>query len=163
MCCLLEKTENKRKRVRGCPKKGIKQSLALFDSFTFLLARLHLINFPFVITCMAFNLIYPFQLNCQTDLINIWNDFNCCNLRLLFWFQKNNKLVFLKKNWPIPASFCLFSLFSLYNFNNTNWKKLRWCACDSNPGPQDGRRRRNHRAMAVTKALPNYKAYFSAS
>ena len=31
--------------------------------------------------------------------------------------------VFLK-NGPIPASFCLFSSFSLYNFNNTNWKSI---------------------------------------
>ena len=37
-------------------------------------------------------------------------------------------------NGPIPASFCLFSLFSRYNFNNTNWKKFRWHAWDSNPG-----------------------------
>ena len=44
------------------------------------------------------------------------------------------------KNGPIPASFCLFSFFSCYNFN-TNWKKHRWCAWDLNPGPQDGRRR----------------------
>ena len=32
-------------------------------------------------------------------------------------------------------------------------KKHRWCAWDSNPGPQDGRRRRNHRAMAATKVV----------
>ena len=25
---------------------------------------------------------------------------------------------------PIPASFCLFTSFSHYNFNNTNWKSL---------------------------------------
>ena len=56
---------------------------------------------------------------------------------------------FSLKSGPIPASFCLFSFFSCYNFN-TNWKKHRWCAWDSNPGPQDGRRRRNHRAMAAT-------------
>ena len=53
---------------------------------------------------------------------------------------------------PILASFCLFSFFSHYNFN-TNWKKHRWCAWDSNPGPQDGRRRRNHGAMAATVKL----------
>ena len=53
------------------------------------------------------------------------------------------------KNGPIPTSFCLFSFFSHYNFN-TNWKKRRWCAQDSNLGSQDGRRRRNHRAMAAT-------------
>ena len=55
---------------------------------------------------------------------------------------------FLKKNGPIPASFCLFSSFSHYNFNN--WKKHRWCAWDSNPGPQDGRCRRIHWAVVAT-------------
>ena len=64
-------------------------------------------------------------------------------------------LSFFKKNGPIPASFCLFSSFSHYNFNNTNWKKHSWCAWDSNPGPQDGRRRRNHGAMAATQ-VKNY-------
>ena len=48
------------------------------------------------------------------------------------------------KSGPIPASFCLFSLFSQYNFNNTYWKKRRWCGWDLNPGPQDGRRRQNY-------------------
>ena len=53
------------------------------------------------------------------------------------------------KNGPIPASFCLFSFFSQYNFN-TNWKKRRWCPWDLNLGPQDGRHRWNHKAMAAT-------------
>ena len=53
------------------------------------------------------------------------------------------------KNGPIPATFCLFSFFSCYNFN-TNWKKNRWCAWDSNQGLQDGRRRQNHGAMVAT-------------
>ena len=53
------------------------------------------------------------------------------------------------KNGPIPASFCLFLFFSCSNFN-TNWKKHRWCAWDSKPGPQDGRCRQNHGAMAAT-------------
>ena len=60
----------------------------------------------------------------------------------------DNYTVFLT-NGPIPASFCLFSFFSCYNFN-TNWKKCRWCAWDLIPGPQDGRRRWNHAAMAAT-------------
>ena len=55
-------------------------------------------------------------------------------------------------NGPIPTPFCLFSSVSLYNSNDTKWKKRRWCAWDSNPGPQDGRRRQNHRAVA--KKLP---------
>ena len=58
---------------------------------------------------------------------------------------------FFLKNGPIPASFCFFPLFSHYNFNNTNWKTRRWCAWDLNPGPQDGRRRWNHGAMAATQ------------
>ena len=58
-------------------------------------------------------------------------------------------IIFLKIG-PIPASFCLFSFFSHHNFN-TNWKNHRCCAWDSNPGPQNGRRRRNHRAMASTQ------------
>ena len=36
--------------------------------------------------------------------------------------QRNKNSFF--KNGPITASFCLFTLFSRYNFNNTNWKKL---------------------------------------
>ena len=52
-------------------------------------------------------------------------------------------------NGSIPASFCLFSFFSHYNFN-TIWKKHRWCAWDSNLGLQDGRHRQNHGAMAAT-------------
>ena len=42
--------------------------------------------------------------------------------------------------------------FSHYNFNNTNWEMCWWCAWDLNPGPQDGRRRRDHGAMAATPA-----------
>ena len=32
-------------------------------------------------------------------------------------------------------------------------KKSRWCAWDLNPGPQDGRHRRNHGAMAATQLI----------
>ena len=46
---------------------------------------------------------------------------------------------------------CLFLSFSNYNFNNTNWKKLGWCAWVSNPRPQDCRHRQNHRAMAAAQ------------
>ena len=69
-------------------------------------------------------------------------------------------------NGPTPASsICLFFLkmgqsrplfqfifvFSIwYNLNsNFNWKKRRWCAWDSNPGRQDGRRKWIHWAMAA--------------
>ena len=61
------------------------------------------------------------------------------------------KVFFFFKNGPIPVSFCLFPPISLYNFNNTNWKKLRLCAWDSNPRPQDGKRRWIHGAMVAAK------------
>ena len=46
------------------------------------------------------------------------------------------------------ASFCLFSSFSHYNFNNTNWKKCRWCGWDLNLRLQDCGRKRSHGAIA---------------
>ena len=61
------------------------------------------------------------------------------------------KVFFFFKNGPIPVSFCLFPPISLYNFNNTNWKKWRLCAWDSNPRPQDGKRRWIHGAMVAAK------------
>ena len=69
-------------------------------------------------------------------------------LKLVF-FAYRNALMGLFLNGPIPASFCIFSFFSHYNFY-TNWKKRRWCAWESNPGPQDGTCRQNHGATAAT-------------
>ena len=69
---------------------------------------------------------------------------SCC----VFDKPKNALHCFL--NGPIPASFCSFSSFSHHNFNNSNWKKHRWCAWDSNLGPQDGRHRWNHLAWFHT-------------
>ena len=48
------------------------------------------------------------------------------------WTGKE-QVYFLKNNGPIPSSFCLFSSFSHYNFNNTNWKSV-----DSVVGIQTG-------------------------
>ena len=57
--------------------------------------------------------------------------------------------IFFKKYGPIPASFSfIFVLFT--SQINYKLKKRRWSAWDSNPGPQDGRRWRNHGAMAAT-------------
>ena len=60
------------------------------------------------------------------------------------------------KYGPIPASFSfIFILFLFqqqYSFN-FNMKKHKWCASDSNPGPQDGKRRQNHKAMAAAPKL----------
>ena len=64
---------------------------------------------------------------------------------------RRGSVIIIKMGQSMPL-FCLFSFFSRNNFN-TNWKKLRWCAWDSNPGPQDGRRRQNHGAMAATPSV----------
>ena len=47
---------------------------------------------------------------------------------------------------PLFVYFCSF----LVTISIQIEKKRRWCAWDSNPGLQDGRRRRNHRAMVAT-------------
>ena len=59
-----------------------------------------------------------------------------------------------KKMGQSQPLFRLFSPFSQsnnnynigfsFNFNNINGRKRRWFAWDSNPGREDGRRRRNH-------------------
>ena len=81
----------------------------------------------------------------------------------------NGPILFL--NGPNPASFCLFSTFSQHNdkYNTKfDYKKHRWCAWESNPGPQDGRHRWIHWAIAVPKRSNSYlftplqKTYFSA-
>ena len=47
----------------------------------------------------------------------------------------------------------LFRLFSSFSHHNSiiNWKTRRWCAWELNPGLLDGRRRRNHWAMAAAQ------------
>ena len=59
------------------------------------------------------------------------------------------QLLKMSQSRPLFVYFVLFH----YNFNNTNWKKHRCCARDSNPRPQDGRRRLNHGAMAASPTL----------
>ena len=73
-------------------------------------------------------------------------------IKTSFCFGCVYNVTFIFLNGPIPASFLFIFVFSHYNFN-TNWKKRRWCAWDSKPGPQDGRRRQNHRAMAATQQM----------
>ena len=60
----------------------------------------------------------------------------------------NWNIIFLKYG-PKPASFCLFSSLPQYN-DECNNKKQKWWAWDSNSGPQDGRCRRIHIAMAAS-------------
>ena len=55
------------------------------------------------------------------------------------------------KKWANHGLFLfIFDLFLQFQYK---LKKRRWCAWDSNPGPQDGRRRRNHGAMAATRSF----------
>ena len=76
------------------------------------------------------------------------------NLAKLFFqpgFLSKTILTFFK--WANSGLFLFISAFSHYNFNNTNWKKLRWCALDLNPQLQEGRCRQNHGAMAAAQPL----------
>ena len=64
--------------------------------------------------------------------------------------------IYLFFKWANPGLFLfIFVLFTfqfkwqIYNLNNINWNKHRWCAWDSNPGWQDGRRRKIHWAIAA--------------
>ena len=54
---------------------------------------------------------------------------------------------FFLKSGPIPASFSVY--FRLFNMLQFKLKKRRWCAWESNPGRQDGRRERIHWATAA--------------
>ena len=82
-----------------------------------------------------------------------------CAKKLLFRDYKqpysvlnDNVLIILNMGQSRPL-FCLLSSPPPHHKSITNWKKHRWSAWNSNPGPQDGRRRRNHGAMASTHVL----------
>ena len=62
------------------------------------------------------------------------------------------------QSWPLFVYFRSFHI--PIQMTNINWKKHRWCAWDSNPGRQNGRRRRIHWAMA---APLSYSASLSLS
>ena len=69
------------------------------------------------------------------------------------WFGLVELATRFLKYEPIPASHFRPFLIPIlirycFNFNNT-LKKRRWCAGYLNPGPQDGRHRRNHGAMVT--------------
>ena len=49
-----------------------------------------------------------------------------------------------------PSLFFVYFNPFLHHKSITNWKKRRWSAWDLNLGPQDGRCRQNHGAMAAT-------------
>ena len=72
-------------------------------------------------------------------------------------FCKEIKTSFAKADWDgycflkMGQSRPLFVYFRIFHKTqiNINWKMCRWCALDSNPGWQDGRRRQIHWAMAA--------------
>ena len=86
--------------------------------------------------------------NCQEDDGKTFSDQYYKTIFAVIELPYNYSKIF--KNEPILASLFIFVFFSHYNFNNTNWKKSRWCAWDLKLGPQDGRRRQSHGAMAAT-------------
>ena len=117
----------------------------------------------FISTSPYFSLsfLYICSISFSHTVTIVWLSFFPCSLsspllQVCFSVSFDIAYFYLLKNGPIPASFCLFSFISHYNFN-TNWKKRRWCAWDSNMGPQDGRRWQNHGAMAATH---NYFSLF---
>ena len=68
----------------------------------------------------------------------------------------NNKSLYqtVERFFKLLANPSLFFVY-YHPFHITNQlqieKKHRWSAWDTNPGPQGGRRRQNHRAMAATQ------------
>ena len=77
-------------------------------------------------------------------LKNIKGSFKVYAFKFSFFFKK------MGQSRPL---FCLFLSSSHYNFNNTNWKKHRWCAGDLNPCSHDGRRWQYHGAMSAAQVL----------
>ena len=72
-------------------------------------------------------------------------------------YKNTTYLHYFFLNGPIPASFSVY--FRLFNTLQFKLKKCRWCAWESNPGRQDGRRERIHWAMAA----PPYLHYYGLS
>ena len=70
----------------------------------------------------------------------------CSRKRMMYFYAS-----FLKK-WAYPGLFLFIFILFLLQFQY-KLKKHRWCAWDSNPGLQDGRRRWNHGAMAATHSF----------
>ena len=69
--------------------------------------------------------------------------------------------LFLKYG-AIPDAFSFIFLFFSFQQQLQLEKKCRWCAFDSNLGPQESRRRQNHGAMVATQVstlLPTYLEY----
>ena len=66
------------------------------------------------------------------------------------WLTKRNFL-FKKMGQSFSSFLFIFVLFSSH-FQQFKLKKCRWCAWDSNPWLQNGRRRRNHGATVAAQS-----------
>ena len=108
------------------------------------------------------------NLNVQTLYLNTvyhqLHDLDTRRWRNTIWNNSLNYLQpFLKKDWGKPSRFfvyfCLF-LRTMTNIRSAkfdyNWKKRRWCSWDSNPGPQNGRRRHITLATAAPYTIYNF-------
>ena len=87
-----------------------------------------------------------------TDISNEnvwWGSILCLLFRA---FNDFAKILFFKIGQSRPLFLFIFVFSTCYNINS-NWKKHRWCAWDSNPGWQDGRRERTHWATLLAKIL----------
>ena len=97
----------------------------------------------YVIDIVHFNTILTYCSSANDNIFTFSLFFGC-------FLQLPSMPVLFFLNGPMPASFLMFIfVFSKWYNSNLNWKKLRWCAWDSNPGRQDGRRRQIHWAMAA--------------
>ena len=74
------------------------------------------VKFHFQVTKCTFHFYGPSGTISNIDAICVVAQNNLNDKVIKFFY-------FLIKNGPIPASFCLFSFFSRYNFN-TNWKSI---------------------------------------
>ena len=79
---------------------------------------------------------------------NLWASWNLFRHKNQNSKSGSNGVMFLKI-WANPGLFS-FIFVPFTSQINYKLKKRWWSAWDSNPGPQDGRRRRNHGAMAAT-------------
>ena len=67
---------------------------------------------------------------------NRWKDFGNGPVHIFLKKVVLWHVMFFQKT-TIPGLFCAFSSYP----HDINWEKRRWCAWDSNPGWQDGKRR----------------------
>ena len=80
------------------------------------------------------------------------------NISLRCQYRTKDQCVKFLFKWANPVLFLVYFrpfliaiTITVSIINVLTWKKHRWCAWDSNLGPQNGRRRQNHWAMAAAQ------------